>query len=285
MEGAGNLTLLPWSANTLISLAGKTAIVSGAARGIGAACAHAFAEHGANVVLGDVLEEACAETARSIAADTGAATLAVRSDVTDPEDCAALLAACTDRFGSCDILLNNAGVIVAGSILDASVEDFDRVLAVNLRGSFLLGRLVARHMVERGTKGCIINMSSTNAVVTIPEQLAYAASKGGVAQMTKAMAMALAPHDIRVNAIGPGTILTDMLKVVIADDEARRTILSRTPMGRIGDASEVAGVAVFLASDYASYITGDTIYPDGGRLSLNYTVPLREDGVDDPGGH
>ena len=285
MDGAGNLTLLPWSANTLISLVGRTAIVSGAARGIGAACARAFAEHGANVVLGDVLEDACAETARSIAADTGAATLAVRSDVTDPEDCAALLAACTDRFGGCDILLNNAGIIVAGSILDASVEDFDRVLAVNLRGSFLLGRLVARHMVERGTKGCIINMSSTNAVVTIPEQLAYAASKGGVAQMTKAMAMALAPHDIRVNAIGPGTILTDMLKVVIADDEARRTILSRTPMGRIGDASEVAGVAVFLASDYASYITGDTIYPDGGRLSLNYTVPLREDGVDDPGGH
>ncbi len=269
----------------MISLAGKTAIVSGAARGIGAACARAFAEHGANVVLGDVLEDACAETARSIAADTGAATLAVRCDVTDPEDCAALLAACTDRFGGCDILLNNAGIIVAGSILDAAVEDFDRVLAVNLRGSFLLGRAVARHMVERGTKGCIINMSSTNAVVTIPEQLAYAASKGGVAQMTKAMAMALAPHDIRVNAIGPGTILTDMLKVVVADEEARRTILSRTPMGRIGDPSEVASVAVFLASDYASYITGDTIYPDGGRLSLNYTVPLREDAPDDPGSH
>ena len=262
----------------MISLAGRTAIVSGAARGIGAACARAFAEHGANVVLGDVLEEACAETAGSIAADTGAATVAVRADVSDPEDCASLLAACTGRFGGCDILLNNAGIIVSGSILDAAVEDFDRVLAINLRGSFLLGRLVARHMVEHGTKGSIINMSSTNAVVTIPEQLAYAASKGGVAQMTRAMAMALSPHDIRVNAIGPGTILTDMLEVVIANEEARRTILSRTPMGRIGDPSEVASVAVFLASDYASYITGDTIYPDGGRLSLNYTVPLREDG-------
>ena len=285
MDGDGGLSLLPRSPNTLISLAGKTAIVSGAARGIGAACARAFAEHGANVVLGDVLEDVCAETARRIAADTGAATLAVRADVSDPDDCAALLDACTDRFGGCDILLNNAGIIVSGSILDAAVEDFDRVLAVNLRGSFLLGRLVARHMVERGTKGSIINMSSTNAVVTIPEQLAYAASKGGIAQMTKAMAMALAPHDIRVNAIGPGTILTDMLEVVIANDEARRTILSRTPMGRIGDPSEVASVAVFLASDYASYITGDTIYPDGGRLSLNYTVPLREDGAGGPGSH
>lgn len=234
------------------------------------------------MVLGDVLKDRCAETARSIASDTGAATLSVRADASDPEDCADLLAACTDRFGGCDILLNNAGIIVPGSILDATIEDFDRVLAVNLRGPFLLSRLVARQMVARGTKGSIINMSSTNAVVTIPDQLPYAASKGGVAQMTRAMAMALAPHDVRVNAIGPGTIMTDMLKVVIADDEARRTILSRTPQGRIGDPSEVASVAVFLASDYASYITGDTIYPDGGRLSLNYTVPLRDDFRDVP---
>lgn len=264
-------------ADRVISLAGTTAIVTGAARGIGAACARAFAEHGANVVLGDVLEDQCAETAARISADTGAATLSVRADVSDPAACAALLAACTDRFGGCDILLNNAGIIVQGSILDATVEDFDRVIGVNLRGTFLLSQLVARHMVERGTKGAIINMSSTNAVVTIPDQMPYAASKGGVQQMTRAMAMALAPHDIRVNAIGPGTILTDMLKVVIADDEARRTILSRTPMGRIGDPGEVASVAVFLASDYASYLTGETIFPDGGRLSLNYTVPVRED--------
>ena len=262
----------------MISLEGKTAVVTGAARGIGAACAHAFAEHGADVVLADVLFEQCAQTARQVANDTGAATLAVRCDVSDERDCAALLEACVDRFGGCDILLNNAGIIVPGSILDATVENFDRVLAVNLRGTFLVSRQIARHMVERGTKGVIINMSSTNAVVTIPDQTAYAASKGGVAQMTKAMAMALAPHDIRVNAIGPGTILTDMLKVVIANDEARRTILSRTPMGRIGDPAEVASVAVFLASDYASYLTGETIYPDGGRLSLNYTVPVREDG-------
>ena len=259
--------------------------MTGAARGIGAACAQAFAEHGANVVLGDVLGDLCAGTAGRIAADTRAATLAVHADVSDPEDCVALLAACTDRFGGCDILLNNAGIIVPGSILDAAVGDFDRVLAVNLRGSFLLGRLVARHMVECGTKGSIINMSSTNAVVTIPDQLAYAASKGGVAQMTKAMAVALAPHDIRVNAIGPGTILTDMLQVVIANEDARRRILSRTPLGRIGDPSEVASVAVFLASDYASYITGDTIYPDGGRLALNYTVPLREAAPDIPDSH
>ncbi len=262
----------------MITLEGKTAIVTGAAKGIGAACALAFARHGADVVLGDVLEKRCADTARRIAEETGRETLAVRADVSRESDCAALLGACTERFGRCDILLNNAGIVAAGSILDAEVEDFDRVLGVNLRGTFLVSRLVARDMVARGVKGSIIHMSSTNAVVTIPNQLAYAASKGGVMQLTKAMAVALAPHDIRVNAIGPGTIITDILDSVIADEEARRTILSRTPLGRFGDPDEIGTVAVFLASDYASYLTGETIYPDGGRLALNYTVPLRADG-------
>ena len=262
----------------MISLAGKTAIVTGAAKGIGAACARAFADHGANVVLADILGERCAATADSIAADTGRRTLAIHADISDEDDCARILDACVERFGGCEILLNNAGIIISGSILDADPADFDRVLAVNLRGAFLLGRLAARHMVDRGIPGTIINMSSTNAVVTIPNQLAYAVSKGGIAQLTKVMAMALAQHDIRVNAIGPGTITTDIVDAVIENDEARRTVLSRTPLGRFGDPSEVAKVAVFLASDYASYVTGDTVYPDGGRLSLNYTAPLREDG-------
>ncbi len=261
----------------MISLEGRNAIVTGAARGIGAAGALAFARHGANVVLGDVLEEACYETASRLREETGRSAVAVRADVSREKDCGALLAACTEHFGKCDILLNNAGIIVPGSILDSAVEDFDRVLSVNLRGTYLMSRLAARHMVERGVKGAIVNMSSTNAVVTIPNQLAYAVSKGGVAQLTKVMAMALAPHDIRVNAIGPGSIATNMLDEVMADEAARRTILSRTPMGRIGAPEEVASVAVFLASDYASYLTGETVYPDGGRLALNYTIPLRED--------
>ena len=261
----------------MISLADRTAIVTGAARGIGAACSRAFAEHGARVVMADVLTEACTAAAESISEDTGADTLVVRCDVSKESDCESLLASCIERFGQCDILLNNAGVIVPGSILNASTADFDRVLAVNLRGPFLLSRAVANHMVDQGIHGTIINMSSTNAVVTIPDQLAYATSKGGVGQLTKVMAMELAAHDIRVNAIGPGSISTDMLNVVMQDESSRRRILSRTPMGRAGDPSEIASVAVFLASDYASYVTGQTIYPDGGRLSLNYTVPLRED--------
>ena len=228
--------------------------------------------------MADVLAEQCTASAESISTDTGVDTLAMKIDVSQEADCEALLAGCIERFGQCDILLNNAGIIARGSILDVSTADFDRVLAVNLRGSFLLSRAVANHMVEQGIRGTIINMSSTNAVVTIPDQLAYAISKGGVAQLTKAMAMELASHDIRVNAIGPGSISTDMLNVVMQDESARRTILSRTPLGRAGDPSEVASVAVFLASNYASYVTGQTIYPDGGRLALNYTVPLREDG-------
>lgn len=261
-----------------MNLKGKTAIVTGAARGIGAACARAFASHGARVVLADVNDEGCRSMASEIESETQTETLSVPTDVSDRAQCEALVTSCLDRFGQCDILLNNAGVIQAGSILDASIEDFDRVLSVNLRGAFLLGQPVARHMVAEGIRGAIINMSSTNAVVAIPNQLAYAVSKGGVGQLTKVMAMALAPHDIRVNAIGPGSIQTDMLGRVMQDDHARRVILSRTPLGRAGAPEEVAKVAVFLASDYASYITGQTIYPDGGRLGLNYTVPLREDG-------
>ena len=260
----------------MITLEGRTAIVTGAAQGIGAACARGFAEHGASVALADVQGAKCEETARRIADETGAATLAVQADVSVQAECEAVLGACVERFGGCDILLNNAGIIRSGSVLDLSPEDFDRVIAVNVRGAFLMAQQVARHMVEQGTKGAIVNMSSTNAVVAIPDQLAYVTSKGGMMQLTRVMAMALAEHGIRVNAIGPGTIMTDILKHTMKNAEARRTILSRTPLRRIGEPDEVAKVAVFLASDYASYMTGDTVYPDGGRLSLNYTVPVAE---------
>ena len=154
------------------------------------------------------------------------------------------------------------------------------MLRVNLKGTFLCSQAVARHMVERikagGRPGAIVNMSSVNAVFAIADQVPYSVSKGGLTQLTRVMALSLAQHGIRVNAIGPGSIATEMLELVMTDPRCGSTILSRTPLGRIGEPHEIAAVAAFLASDEASYITGQTIYADGGRLPLNYTVPVRE---------
>jgi NAD(P)-dependent dehydrogenase (short-subunit alcohol dehydrogenase family) len=155
------------------------------------------------------------------------------------------------------------------------------VLRVNLKGVFLVGQAVARQMVKQiaagGAPGAIVNMSSINAVVAIAGLAAYSASKGGINQLTKVMALSLAPHGIRVNAIGPGSIMTDMLASITTDKAARHRVLSRTPLGRVGDPSEIASIAAFLVSDDASYVTGQTIYADGGRLPLNYTVAVKDD--------
>jgi NAD(P)-dependent dehydrogenase (short-subunit alcohol dehydrogenase family) len=189
------------------------------------------------------------------------------------------VAAAIDAFGDIDVLVNNAGIVHDADFLDLKEEDFDRVLGVNLKGSFLVGQAVARHMVDKvrqgGAPGAIVNMSSINALVAIPTQVPYSISKGGVNQLTRVMALALAPYGIRVNAIGPGSIMTDMLNAVNNDPAARNRVLSRTPLGRVGESSEIASIAAFLASDDASYVTGQTIYADGGRLPLNYTVPVK----------
>jgi glucose 1-dehydrogenase len=186
-----------------------------------------------------------------------------------------------NAFGPIDVLVNNAGIVHGADFLELSEEDFDRVLRVNLKGAFLAGQAVAKRMVKQveagGEPGVIVNMSSVNAVVAIPNQIPYAVSKGGLNQLTKAMALALAPYGIRVNGIGPGSVMTDMLAAVAQDKAARRKVLARTPLGRIGDPSEIAAVAAFLASDDSSYMTGQTVYPDGGRLALNYTVEVTEE--------
>jgi NAD(P)-dependent dehydrogenase (short-subunit alcohol dehydrogenase family) len=185
-----------------------------------------------------------------------------------------------NAFGSVDVLVSNAGIVHGADFLEVTEADFDRVIRVNLKGVFLVGQAVARQMVEQveagGRPGAIVNMSSVNAVFAIANQVPYSASKGGINQLTKVMALSLAPYGIRVNAIGPGSIMTNMLASVNHDHAARNRLLSRTPLGRIGDPSEIAAIAAFLASDDASYITGQTIYADGGRLPLNYTVPVKE---------
>ena len=201
-------------------------------------------------------------------------------DVSERLDVRNLVAKALDAFGSIDVLVNNAGISHSAPFLDLEEADFDRVLNVNMKGVFLCGQAVARHMVERvgagEEAGCIINMSSVNAVLALSEQIPYTVSKGAVAQLTRVMALALAPHGIRVNAIGPGSVMTDMLSAVTGDRAARDTVLSRTPMGRIGEPAEIAGIAVFLASGDASYVTGQTVFADGGRLPLNYTVPVAD---------
>lgn len=260
-----------------MALDGKIAIVTGAAGGIGYAIAERFLREGAKVVFAD------------IDADKGATALSnlekfgecrfIKADVGKRLDVHNLVAATTEAFGDIDILVNNAGIVHGADFLDLAEDDFDRVLRVNLKGTFLTGQAVARYMVKKVTKGgpagVIVNMSSVNAVFAIANQVPYSVSKGGVNQLTKVMALSLAPHGIRVNAIGPGSIMTDMLASVNDDPAARNRILSRTPMGRIGEPSEIASIAAFLASDDASYITGQTIYADGGRLPLNYTVAVK----------
>ncbi len=254
--------------------ADQVAIVTGGGNGIGRACALAFAGEGAAVVVADIDAAAGAAVARAIEADGGRATF-VATDVGDGAAANRLVERTLAAYGRLDVLINNAGIIRTADFLEISEADFDAVLRVNLKGVFLVGQAAARAMAARG-KGAIVNMSSTNAVVAIANQVPYAASKGAVNQLTKVMALALADKGIRVNAIGPGSIMTAILETVMSDAAARQKILSRTPLGRCGEPAEVASVALFLASDEASYITGQTIYPDGGRLALNYTVPVAE---------
>jgi glucose 1-dehydrogenase len=262
-----------------MSLEDKVAIVTGGAKGIGLAIAKRFASDGARVVIADINDDAGSHAAQEVGAH--GAVRFVRCDVGDKAEVENLVGSTVQAWGSIDVLVNNAGIAHGADFLDVSEADFDRVLRVNLKGTFLVGQAVARQMVEQikagGAPGTIVNMSSINAVVTIGNLVAYSASKGGINQLTKVMALSLAPHGIRVNAIGPGSIMTDMLASIATDKSAKHRLLSRTPLGRIGDPAEIAAIAAFLASDEASYVTGQTIYADGGRLPLNYTVPVRED--------
>ncbi|MEL7229618.1 MAG: 3-oxoacyl-ACP reductase family protein [Pseudomonadota bacterium] len=255
-------------------LSGKTAIVTGGARGIGYAIAKRYLREGAQVVIADTDDEAGDETVADLK-DLGDIQF-VSCDVGERLDVHNLVAATMNAFGDIDVLVNNAGIIKGAGFLALKEAEFDAVMRVNLKGAFLCSQAVAKHMVKRveedGPAGTIINMSSVLAKIAIPEQVAYAVSKGGVEQLTVAMAQALAPHGIRVNAIGPGSIATDMFDTLAGSGPDRRRVISRTPMGRVGEPQEIAGIATFLASADASYITGQTIYADGGRLGQAFAI-------------
>jgi glucose 1-dehydrogenase len=257
-----------------LKLKDRVALITGAARGIGLAIAERFVAEGAKVFMADVLDDEGKQEAKRIGATY------IHCDVSKSAETKAAIDAVIKAHGAIDILINNAGISIVKPFLDVTDEDFEKVIGVNLKGAFMLTRDAGRHMVEQakaGRKpGSIVNISSVNDTLAIPVIAPYTMSKGGVKQLTAVSAISLAEHGIRVNAIGPGSIKTEMFKGVSNDKAAMHRILSRTPLGRAGEASEIASIAAFLASDDASYVSGQVIYADGGRMPLNYTVPVKE---------
>lgn len=255
--------------------AGKVALVTGSAQGIGLACVERLHAESASVVILD----RDGARATSEAARLGPRAMALQADLAGLSRAAAdvLVARVVDHFGRLDILVNNAGIIQLQPFLDFDMAVFDRMMDVNVRALMVLAQASARAMIAGGQGGAIVNLSSVTAEVAAPQAAGYAASKGAVRQLTKVMALELIEHGIRVNAVGPGTIRTDMAaRIVLEDPQVRATVLSRTPAGRLGDPDEIAKVVSFLASGEASYVMGQTVYVDGGRLILNYTVPVPE---------
>ncbi|MBC7380338.1 MAG: SDR family oxidoreductase [Burkholderiaceae bacterium] len=249
-------------------LRGRVCIVTGGSQGIGEACVRRFAREGAAAVIADVADG----PGQALAAEHGA--LYVHCDVGDKTQVDALVAQVMARHGRIDVLVNNAGIFKAAEFLDVTEADFDAVLRVNIKGSFLMGQAVARVMAAQGG-GNIVNMSSVNGVLAIPSIASYNVSKGGINQLTRVMALALVDKGIRVNAVAPGTIATELAaKAVLTSDEAKARIMSRTPMKRLGQPSEIADVVAWLVSDAASYVTGEIVVVDGGRMTLNYTVAV-----------
>jgi len=257
-------------------LNGKVAIVTGGSHGIGRACVARFAEEGAKVVMADVADSDGNAAAKELSAE-GHAVRYVHTNVAERLDVHNLIAAAVEAYGRVDIMVTSAGVMEAVPFLELDEAEFDRTLRINLKGTFMCAQAAAKQMVRQlengdGPPGAIVTMSSINAWFGLPNSAAYSASKGAVSQLTKSIAIALGEHGIRVNAVGPGTIETAMSAPLTKNDGIRAAMLARTPLGRLGQPQEMAAVAAWLASDQASYITGQTIYADGGRMPLSLTM-------------
>ena len=257
----------------------KTAIVTGGARGIGLSCVRRFIEDDINVVIADISPDLGASLAEEIVAG-GGRCLFIECDVRNRLNVRNMIKRTLAEFGSIDILVNSAGIALQKPFLELSEEDFDRVLDVNLRGMFLVSQSVARQMVSQCESGLdagsIVNMASISSWVASGDQLPYCVSKGGVAQLTRSMAIALSEYGIRVNAVAPGTVSTELLSSVHSGSDTRHKILSRTPLGRYGEVDEIAHIVSFLASSKSSFMTGSIVCADGGRMALNYTVPVSD---------
>ncbi len=242
----------------------RVAIITGATKGIGKATVEEFAAEGARVVaagrsvdLGQaVVAEICAH---------GGDAIFVQCDVSKKAEVDALVEQTVARYGTIDIVVNNAGVNHSANFFDTTEEDWDWVMSVDLKGTFLLSQAAARVMVSQGKPGAIVNVSSVMAQLALADQVPYCAAKGGVNQLTKAMGLALIKHGIRVNAVAPGPVMTELMERVVHSPEKHQVLMDRLPIGYIASCKEMARVIVFMASDDASYFVGQTLYADGGR--------------------
>ncbi len=258
-------------------LQGRVVVVTGGAQGIGEACVRRLVQDGAAVAVWDIADAAGQALASELTA-AGHRVIYQPCQVAQRAAVDAALAATLSAFGHVDGLVNNAGIFRAADFLDITEADWDAVIDVNLKGSFLVGQAVARAMVARaampgGSRGSIVNMSSVNGRLAIPSIASYNASKGAIDQLTRVMALALADQGIRVNAVAPGTIATELARnAVLTSDDAKARIMSRTPLRRLGEPQEIADAVAYLLSSAASYVTGEILVVDGGRMALNYTV-------------
>jgi len=262
-------------------LNGKVAIVTGAGSGIGQACALRFAAEGAAVLAADLSEPRAAATARMVA-DAGGRCVAFEADISRPADNQSLVEAAIAAFGRIDVLVAAAGILHArydtadastgerekdaGFLAHKRLEDWEKVLAVNLTGTMLTNQAMVRALLLQGEGGAIVNIASGAAVSPLPGSVDYCVSKAGVVMLTKVLALEVAPQGIRVNAIAPGAIATPMISATLADEARRRRSETETPLGRLGRPEDIADVALFLASSESSYITGEVIFPTGGRI-------------------
>jgi NAD(P)-dependent dehydrogenase (short-subunit alcohol dehydrogenase family) len=256
-------------------LDGKVAIVTGGSSGIGKAIVKTYLDHGAKVMIVDVDEEGLQETEKELA-KFKEKVLLVKGDVTKVEDVRKTVDETVKKWTKIDVLVNNAGVGTISSLIEMTEEEWDYVLDINLKGMFLFTREVAKVMIEQ-KEGCVINLSSINEEVPLAGEIHYCVSKGGVKMLTRAVALELAPYNIRVNAIAPGMTETALTEEILVIPELKGAVLHQIPLGRIGRPKDIAKVAVFLASDYASWVTGSTICVDGGMHLIgeeSYLYPL-----------
>lgn len=254
----------------------KVVIVTGAARGIGRAVAERLGREGASVVLVDLLDEG--ERTAAELREAGLDARFMQADVVDRAQIDDVVARVVGEVGPIDILVNNAGVVQAKSFFETTEQDVDDLFKVNTRGMFSVTQSVARSMIDTGRRGAIVNMSSITAVQGAPNLVAYSATKGAISAMTRSLAVLLSDYGIRVNAVGPGTIATEVAKDIHRREPAfAQQILRRTPLRRMGTPEEVAATVAFLASEDASYFTGQVLFPEGGRLALAYTVEVDDE--------